>query len=102
MYKTWTKVDACFSVKKTPLTLKKWIFDQYMSQILYQKKLHNFFKKTNMAKIMINVQKSLKGASVDADFWHGKTIDHALNSEFHWGFLPGENWLENLKNRTFC
>ena len=36
---------------------------------------------------MVNVQKRLKGASADVDFWHGENIDHAekkaLNSEFH-------------------
>ena len=31
--------------------------------------------KTNMTKIMVNVQKRLKGASVDVDFWHGENID---------------------------
>ena len=25
---------------------------------------------------MANVQKTLKGASVEADFWHGENIDH--------------------------
>jgi hypothetical protein len=28
-----------------------------------------------MAKIMVNVQKRLKGASVHADFWHGENIE---------------------------
>ena len=27
-----------------------------------------------MAKIMANVQKRLKGASVEADFWYGENI----------------------------
>jgi len=27
-----------------------------------------------MAKIMVNFQKRLKGASVEADFWYGKNI----------------------------
>ena len=39
------------------------------------------------AKIMANVQERLKGASVEADFWHGENIDHdekkAPNSKFH-------------------
>ena len=29
-----------------------------------------------MAKIMVNVQKRLKGASVRADFFHGENVDH--------------------------
>ena len=29
-----------------------------------------------MAKIAVNVQKRLKGASVEADFWRGENIDH--------------------------
>ena len=29
-----------------------------------------------MAKIKVNVQKRLKGGSVEADFWHGENIDH--------------------------
>ena len=37
---------------------------------------HNFFQKANMAKIMVNVQKRLKGDSVEADFWHGEKVDH--------------------------
>ena len=36
---------------------------------------------------MANVQKTLKGASVEADFWHGENIDHpekkAPNSDFY-------------------
>ena len=43
---------------------------------------------------MVNVQKSLKGASSEADFWHGEKIDHpekkALNSDVGWGPLHGE------------
>ena len=40
-----------------------------------------------MAKMMVNVQERLKGASVEADFWYGENIDHvekkAQNSKFH-------------------
>ena len=43
---------------------------------------------------MVNVQKSLKGASSRADFWYGENIDHAekkaLNSDVGWGPLHGE------------
>ena len=51
-------------------------FVKSMIQILYQKKSW-FFQKANIAKMMVNVQKRLKGASVKADFWHGEYIDHA-------------------------
>ena len=47
-----------------------------------------------MAKIMVNVQKRLNGASAEADFWYGDNLDHvekkAQNSEFHWGPVHGE------------
>ena len=39
-----------------------------------------------MAKIMVNFQKRLKGASVQADFLYGENIDHSkkkvLNNDF--------------------
>ena len=37
MNKKWTKVDACFSVKKRPLAEGNDFFDQNMTQILYPK-----------------------------------------------------------------
>ena len=40
-----------------------------------------------MVKITVNVQKRVKGASVEADFLHGENIDHekkkAQNSNFN-------------------
>ena len=40
-----------------------------------------------MAKIMVNVQKMLKGASVRADFFHGENLEDpkkkAQNSDFY-------------------
>ena len=47
-----------------------------MTQILHQKYSPHFLK-TNLAEIKANVQKSLKGGSVKADFLHGENIDHA-------------------------
>ena len=47
-----------------------------MTHILRQKKFF-FVQKANIDKTMVNVQKSLKGASFKADFWHGENIDHA-------------------------
>ena len=38
---------------------------------------HHIFFKTSLAKIRANVQKSLKGGSVKADFRQGENIDHA-------------------------
>ena len=47
-----------------------------------------------MAKIMVNVQKRLNGASVQADFLYGENIDHSkkrvLNNDFTWGPVHGE------------
>ena len=50
-------------------------FVKSMTQILYQKILW-LFQKANVAKIMVNVQKRLKGASAKANFWHGENIEH--------------------------
>ena len=59
-----------------------------------------------MAKIMVNVQKRLNGASVQADFLYGENIDHSkkrvLNNDFTWGPVHGEIGLQSLKNRIFC
>ena len=52
------------------------LFVKIMTQILYQKYFMTF-QKANMAKIMINVQKRLNGASVRAEFLCGENIDHA-------------------------
>ena len=46
-----------------------------MTQILHQKIFNTFFKLI-LAKIKANVQKRLKGASVEADFWYGENIEH--------------------------
>ena len=75
MNKKWTKVDACFSVKKTPLSRRKLFVDQNMTQILYQKSFITF-SESKYGKIMVNVQKRLKGASAEAGFWYGENIDH--------------------------
>ena len=50
------------------------LFVKIVTQILYQKYFMTF-QKANMAKIMINVQKRLNGASSEADFWHGENLD---------------------------
>ena len=46
-----------------------------MTQILHQK-ISQFFLKTSLAKIMVDVQTSLNGGSVKADFYYGENIDH--------------------------
>ena len=43
-----------------------------------------------LPKFRSTFRKGWKGASVKADIWHGESIDHALNNEFHWGHLHGE------------
>ena len=54
------------------------LFVKIVTQILYQKYFMTF-QKANMAKIMINVQKRLNGASAEADFWYGDNLDHVEN-----------------------
>ena len=48
----------------------------FTTQILHQNIFTMFFE-NKLGKNMVDVQKSLKGASAEADFWHGKNIDHA-------------------------
>ena len=56
------------------------------------------FQKANVAKIMVNVRKSLKSVSFKADFLYDDNIDHsekkALNSDFEQGRLHGEIGLQ--------
>ena len=47
-----------------------------MTHILQPKKIINF-QKANLPKITENVEKSLKGASSEAYFWHGEKLDRA-------------------------
>ena len=55
-----------------------------------------------MAKIMVNVQKRLKGASAEADFWHGEYIDLAeKNGDFQWGPLQSEIEVVKSENWIF-
>ena len=54
---------------------------------------------------MANVQKSLKGASTEADFWHGESINYAvkktpLNNDVGWGPLHSEIGLPSLTKTT--
>ena len=44
------------------------------------KKISQLFQKANMAKIMVNAQKRLNGASAEADFLYGDNIDHVEKS----------------------
>ena len=63
------------------LRIKKYCIDINPNSV--QKKI----QKANVAKIMVNVQKRLKWASVRADFFHGENLDHpekkAQNSDFY-------------------
>ena len=70
------KVNGCFSLKELPnLTILHFLWRLWPK--FCAKKISQLFQKANMAKIMVNVQKRLKGASVQADFLHGENIDHA-------------------------
>ena len=75
-YKKWAKLDPCFSFNKPTkqeiLHFLGWSWPKFCP-----KKISSHCWKENFAKIMVNVQKSLKGGSVQADFLYGENIDHA-------------------------
>ena len=72
-YKKWAKVDTRFSLikptKQEILHSSRWSWPKFCT-----KKLSLIFLKTSLAKIMVDVQKSLNGGSVKADFLHGENI----------------------------
>ena len=74
-YKKWAKVDTCFSLikptKQEILHFLRWSWPKFCT-----KTFSPIFLKTSLAKIMVDVQKSLNGGSVKADFWYGESIDH--------------------------
>ena len=92
----WAKVDTCFSFNKP---LKQEIL--HLLKLLWPKFCVKYFPIdlfiSNIVKIRVKGEKNLNGASVEADFWHGDNLDHnekkALNNEFHWGPVHGENGL---------
>ena len=49
-----------------------------MTQILHQQSFITFFVE-NLAKIKVNVQKSLKRGSEEAEFLHGENMDQPEN-----------------------
>ena len=65
-----------FLIPKTHQTRNFALFEMVMTHILH-KKYSSHFLKTSLAKIKANVQKSLKGGLVKADFLHGEKIDYA-------------------------
>ena len=73
-YKKWTKVGACFSfnepTKQEILHFLTWLWPKFCTKLFSP----HCWKKS-FAKIMVNVQKRLKRASVEADFWNGENID---------------------------
>ena len=81
-----SKSKRLFLTQGTPKYDNFALFVKIMTQIC-TKKISQLFQIANMAKIMVNVQKRLNGASVEADFWHSKNIQHlekkALNKEFY-------------------
>ena len=95
-YKKWAILDHCFSFNKPTkqeiLHFLGWLRPKFCTKLFPP-----HFLKTSLAKIEANVQKSLKGGSVKADFLHGEKIDRAekkaLNSNFNWGPLHGETRL---------
>ena len=75
-YKKWAKVDTCFSLikptKQEILHFSRWSWPKFCT-----KKISPICLKTSLAKIMVDVQKSLNGGSVKADFLHDEIIDYA-------------------------
>ena len=75
-YKKWTKVDACFSFNK-PTKQDILHFLGGLRPKFCTEKVSQNFQKANIAKSVVNIQKSLKGGSVKADFLHDENIDYA-------------------------
>ena len=75
IYKKWAKLDPCFSfdkpAKKEILHFLGWSWPKICTKIFSP---HCW--KYNFVKIRVNVQKRLKGASAEADFWHGENMEH--------------------------
>ena len=74
-YKKWAKLDPCFSFNK-PTKQEILHFLGWSRPKFCTKKYSTQFFKQFLAKIKANVQKRLKGASVEADFWYGENIEH--------------------------
>ena len=70
-----SKSKRLFLTQGTPKYDNFALFVKIMTQIC-TKKISQLFQIANMAKIMVNVQKRLNGASVKADFWHSENIHH--------------------------
>ena len=74
-YKKWAKLDPCFSFNKPTkqeiLHFLGWSRPKFCTKLFSP---HCW--KESFAKIMVNVQKRLKGASAEANFWHGENIEH--------------------------
>ena len=77
-YKKWTKVDTCFSFNKPTKQTKNALLERIQTQILHQK-IYITFLYESLAKIKVNVQKSLKRVSEGAEFLHGENMDHPQN-----------------------
>ena len=71
-----SKSKRLFLTQGTPKYDNFALFVKIMTQIC-TKKISQLFQIANMAKIMVNVQKRLKGASVRAEFLFDENIDHA-------------------------
>ena len=75
-YKKWAKLDPCFSFNK-PTKQEILHFLGWSRPKFCTKLFSSHCWKESFAKIMVNVQKRLKGASAKANFWHGENIEHA-------------------------
>ena len=92
------KSKRLFLTQGTPKYDNFAIFVKNMTQIC-TKKISQLFQIANMAKIMVNVQKRLNGASVKADFWHGENKGHPekKSSKQRCSTRPASRWNQGLK-----
>ena len=70
-YKKWAKLNPCFSFNKPTkeeiLHFLGWARPKFCTKLF-----SSHCRKERFAKIMVNVQKRLKGAH----FWHGENLKH--------------------------
>ena len=84
----WAKVDTCFSLIK-PTKQEILYFVRPVRPRFCAKNNFVIFHKANIAKLMANVKKRLKGASFGADFLYDENIDYAEKKKLKVATLNG-------------
>ena len=90
MNKKWTKVYIVSQSKNTP-RMKDFFLTRIWPKFC-TKKISQLFQKTNMAKIMVYVQKRSKGVSDEVDFWHGENLEEEKCSKYRLSLRPPSWW----------